>query len=71
MESPESVYLLKMVQQYKPGNKTEVNRGHETSADYIGDGEDYSMSFDVKDVIDLAFEGVVFGTHSMMANGKL
>ena len=53
------------------GNKAEVNRTQENFCDYIGIGEDYAMTFDVKDVIDLAFEGVIFSAQNAMANGKL
>lgn len=69
MEGSESSYLLKMVQQTK--NRSEANGVKEGSEDYAGVGDDHSMSFDVKDVIDLAVEGIVFNQPNKLSTGKL
>jgi len=71
IEGHESAYLLKMVQQIKLGNKGDSNGNSENSWDYIGAGDDHAMTFDVKDVIDLAVEGDLVGTQSKMQNGRL
>lgn len=69
MEGSESSYLLKMVQQTK--NRSEANGVREGSEDYAGVGDDHSMSFDVKDVIDLAVEGIVFNHPNKLSTGNL
>jgi len=60
-----------MVQQIKLVNRGDSNGSSENSGDYIGAGDDYAMTFDVKDVIDLAVEGDLVGTPSKMQNGRL
>ena len=69
LEGHDSAYLLKMVQQVKQGNKNDSNGVAEYSWDYIGAGEDYSMTFDLKDVIDLAVEGSLLSTQNKLNNG--
>ena len=69
MENHDSAYLLKMVQQTKFGARGEVNGVQESSASYTGSGEDYAMSFDIKDVVDLAIEGVAFDGQHKSHNG--
>ncbi|KAF1810253.1 hypothetical protein P152DRAFT_451346 [Eremomyces bilateralis CBS 781.70] len=49
--SPESRYVLKMVKKALPHN--EQSNGVSTADDYIGTGENHTMSFDTADVIDL------------------
>lgn len=68
MEGSESAYLLKMVQQTK--NKSEANGVKEVSEEYAGVGDDHSMSFDVKDVMDLAVEGIVFNHPNKLSTGN-
>lgn len=69
MEINESNYLLKMVQKIKSGVKTEANTGPELLNEYTGVGEDHAMSFDLKDVIDLAVEGATFDGRDKSQNG--
>lgn len=69
MEGSESSYLLKMVQQIK--NRSEANGVKEGSEEYTGIGDDHSMSFDVKDVMDLAVEGIVFNHPNKLSTGNL
>lgn len=71
IEGHESAYLLKMVQQIKLGNRGDSNGISEHPGDYIGAGDDYAMTFDVKDVVDLAVEGDLVGTQTKMQNGRL
>lgn len=67
MENQESVYLLKMVQQVH--EKGEPN-GTKDGNDYIGVGDDHTMTFDIKEVIHLTLEGVVFNTREKQQNGN-
>lgn len=67
MEGHDSAYLLKMVQQIS--NKGEINGAKEVIEEYIGVGDDCAMSFDIKEVIDLAVEGVVFNNRDRAQNG--
>lgn len=69
MEGSESSYVLKMVQQTK--NRSEANGVKEGSEEYAGIGDDHSMSFDVKDVMDLAVEGIVFNQPNKLPTGNL
>lgn len=69
MEGSESSYVLKMVQQTK--NRSEANGVKEGSEEYAGIGDDHSMSFDVKDVMDLAVEGIVFNQPNKLSAGNL
>ncbi|KAL8942856.1 MAG: hypothetical protein Q9211_001219 [Gyalolechia sp. 1 TL-2023] len=62
-------YLLKMVQKIRPGDKAEANGNSETHTDYIGSGEDHAMSFDTKDVVHLAVDGVTFDIRDKTQNG--
>lgn len=58
-----------MVQQVRSGSKNEVNGSPETSGEYIGIGEEHSMSFDIKDVADLAVDKVTFDHREKAQNG--
>ena len=69
MENNESTYMLKMVQQVKTIEKSEVNGTQDDMGAFTGFGEDHTMLFDVHDVIDLAVEGVGLGTHDKQQNG--
>ena len=69
VESHEPSYLLKMVQQIRFGNKSEVNGNQENLGEYIGIGDDYSMSFDIKEVADLAVDNVTFDHRDKSQNG--
>ena len=71
MEKEECKYLLKMVQQTRHGNKTEMNGVRETMSEYIGVGDDHAMSFNARDVVDLAVEGATIATQEKRSNGKL
>ena len=67
----EPAYLLKMVQQIKHAEKSDGANGiKSTSQDFIGIGEDHSLSFDIKDVVDLAVEGANFSAHEKQQNGN-
>lgn len=68
MDHYESAYLLKMVQQVH--DKGEVNGTKYCLNDYIGDGDDHAMAFDMKEVVNLAIEGVVFNSRDKPQNGK-
>ena len=64
-------YLLKMVQHTKFSEKNDgVNGVKDAFQDYVGIGEDHSMSFESKDVLHLAVEGVSFTAHETRTNGK-
>lgn len=69
MDSSESAYLLKMVQQIKTvrGEVSGVQDGPEV---LVGVGEDHAMSFEVKDVGGLSIEGLDFSAQDKLPNGK-
>lgn len=63
-------YLLKMVQHTKRIGKNEVVNGiRDSPKEYVGVGDDYPMSFEAKDVLDLAVEGVKVLDHERQLNG--
>lgn len=68
MDNQDSAYLLKMVKQIQ--EKGEVNGTKDSLNDYIGVGDDHAMAFDLKEVIDLAVEGVVFNIRDKPQNGN-
>lgn len=61
MENNESNYILKMVQQIKTTEKSEVNGAQDDMGVFVGTGEDHTVLFDIQDVADLAVEGVGLG----------
>ena len=70
MENNESTYILKMAQQIKPTEKSEVNGAQDDMGAFAGVGEDHIMLFDVQEVTDLAVEGVGLGAQDKHQNGK-
>lgn len=70
MENNESIYILKMVQQIKTTEKSEVNGTQGDMGAFVGVGEDHTMLFDIQDVTDLAVEGVVMGAQDKHQNGN-
>ncbi|KAL8721505.1 MAG: hypothetical protein Q9225_001850 [Loekoesia sp. 1 TL-2023] len=69
LEGNDQSYLLKMVQKIRSVDKAEPNGNYETHSDYIGSGEDHAMSFDMKDVVHLAVDGVTFDIREKALNG--
>lgn len=70
MDSDESAYLLKMVRQIKNIEKSQANGVQDNSATYIGVGDDYDMTFNVKDVTEFAVDGVQLSSQDRHQNGK-
>lgn len=70
MENNETTYILKMVQQIKTIEKSEVNGARDDLGALIGVGEDHTMIFDIQDVTDLAVEGVGLGAQDKLQNGN-
>ncbi|KAI4224673.1 MAG: hypothetical protein L6R36_004481 [Xanthoria steineri] len=68
-ENNEPRCSLQMVQKVRAADKAEMNGDHEVHDDYVGFGENYSMGFDMKDVIDVAVEGVIFDNREKLLNG--
>ena len=67
----EPTYLLKMVQQNKHTDKNEGANGvRDVVQDFVGTGDDYSMSFEFKDVVDFAVEGAIISTQEKQQNGN-
>jgi hypothetical protein len=71
MENEKYAHLLKMVQRKKLSEKGEMNGVEDVSSVFVGTDEDHIMSFDFKDVLDFAVDGVQFGTQDKQQNGKL
>lgn len=69
MENSESTYMLKMVQQIRTTDKSEVNGVQDDMGALVGVGEDHIMLFDIQDVTDLAVEGVGLGAQDKHQNG--
>lgn len=70
LEHNESTYILKMVQQIKTTEKSEVNGTQDEMGAFVGVGEDHTMLFDIHDVTDLAVEGVGLGAQDKHQNGN-
>lgn len=69
MDNNESTYLLKMVRRVKLNSEAESNGVINSEVEYIGSGEDHAMSFEAKDVIDLAVKDVTFNLQDRVQNG--
>ncbi|KAL9021315.1 MAG: hypothetical protein Q9185_001425 [Variospora sp. 1 TL-2023] len=70
LDGSDQAYLLKMVQKVRPSDKIEPNGSPDIYGDFIGSGEDYAMSFDTKDVVHLAVDGVTFDIRERAQNGQ-
>ncbi|KAI6800854.1 hypothetical protein KC361_g2108 [Hortaea werneckii] len=63
-------YVLKMVKRTKLPAQQQMNGDTELSAEYIGEGEDHSMAFDVQEAIDLSVKDVTTVDAKPMQNGS-
>ena len=70
MENNESSFILKMVQQIRTTEKSEVNGAQDDVGAYFGVGEDHTTLFDTQNVADLAVEGVGLGAQEKYRNGN-
>lgn len=70
MENNESSFILKMVQQIKTTEKSEVNGAQDEMGAFLGVGEDHTTLFDTQNVADLAVEGVGLGAQEKHQNGN-
>ena len=59
-ETGESTYVIKMARQTKSASRRQANGVSDAAADYVGTGSEHLMSFEMKDVVDLAVGGVTF-----------
>ena len=60
-----------MVRRVKLASEAESNGVVNSEVEYIGSGEDHAMSFEAKDVIDLAVKDVSFNVQDKGQNGKV
>lgn len=68
----EPAYLLKMTRQTKHADRNEGANGvKDVGQEYVGAGEDYSMTFEFKDVIDFAVEGAALAIQAKLQNGNI
>jgi len=70
MGNDESAYLLKMVRQIKNGEKGQANGIQEDTAAYVGVGDEHDMTFNVKDVAEVAIDGVQLSGQDKYQNGE-
>ncbi|KAI9796878.1 MAG: hypothetical protein M1833_005927 [Piccolia ochrophora] len=59
-EPGELAYVLKMVKYTKSSKDQEPNGVTDSAPEYVGTGGEYTMVFGIRDVVDLAVEGVSF-----------
>lgn len=70
LESPaKSVYILKMVKRTRLASHQQMNGNSELPDEYIGEGEDHVMTFDVQDTADLYVANVVTENAQATQNG--
>ncbi|SLM34481.1 LsmAD domain [Lasallia pustulata] len=69
LENNEPTYFFKMVRRVKLASEAESNGVVNSEVEYIGSGEDHAMSFEAKDVIDLAVKDVSFNVQDKGQNG--
>lgn len=71
LESPtRSVYILKMVKRIRLASHQQTNGNTELADEYIGDGEDHFMAFDVQETAELAVDSVDTANANAAQNGK-
>ena len=71
-ETTDAFWLLKMVKRKAAGSDRRPGGTDGASSGYIGSGPEHSMYFDIKDVVELAVDGVEFGDRSTKGpNGTL
>jgi len=72
LESSDSHYVLKMVKKVPLDAATKVNGSEQQAGEYTGHGADHVMTFDLKDVVDLAATEISMGSPSLKPlNGVL
>ncbi|KAF2651361.1 hypothetical protein K491DRAFT_607077 [Lophiostoma macrostomum CBS 122681] len=59
LDPTEMRYVFKMVKRVQPATESQVNGASETLDDYVGQGDDNVMSFDIGDVADFHVANVV------------
>lgn len=69
--SAKSVYILKMVKRTRLASHQQINGNTELPDEYIGEGEDHVMTFDVQDTADLSVANVVTANAHATQNGML
>jgi hypothetical protein len=68
--SAKNVYTLKMVKRTRLASQQQTNGNTELSDEYIGEGDDHIMHFDVQDTVDLSVANVVTANAHAAQNGK-
>ncbi|KAK5110100.1 hypothetical protein LTR62_006234 [Meristemomyces frigidus] len=68
-ESSRSKYTMKMVRQTRTQGDPHVNGNTDSQVEYVGEGEDHAMAFDVQDTMSLAVDGVDTSASSAQQNG--
>ena len=61
---------MKMVRQTRLASQQQTNGNTELAEEYVGEGEDHVMVFDVQDTVDLAVSGVVMASAQATQNGE-
>ena len=64
-----SQYTLKMVRQVRSSGEAHVNGDSDLLEEFIGEGEDHVMSFDLHDTVSLAVDEVVTASTQPAQNG--
>ncbi|KAF2771248.1 hypothetical protein EJ03DRAFT_325697 [Teratosphaeria nubilosa] len=64
-------YTMKMVRRTKSPSSQQSNGVTEAHADYVGEGDDHVMNFDVQDTVDLAVENVSTAFAKAKENGTV
>nr|POE85595.1 pab1-binding protein 1 [Quercus suber] len=68
--SARNQYVMRMVKRTESLSHQQPNGTTEASDGYIGEGEDYVMSFDVQDTIDLSAKDIITTTAQSTQNGS-
>lgn len=70
IESPaKSTYILKMARRTRLPSHQQTNGNTELAEEYVGEGQDHVMTFDVQDTVDFAVSGVVTASAQATQNG--
>ncbi|CAK4027913.1 Hypothetical predicted protein [Lecanosticta acicola] len=71
LELSKTQHIIKMARRTRPPTQQQANGNTGLSSEYIGQGEDYVMSFDVQDTVDLFVEDVSTAATATQQNGSV
>uniref|UniRef100_A0A2D3VJU2 LsmAD domain-containing protein n=1 Tax=Ramularia collo-cygni TaxID=112498 RepID=A0A2D3VJU2_9PEZI len=70
LESPKPQYILKMTRRLQSGGPPQTNGASDQAGEYVGEGDDHAMGFDIQDTADLFVSNVTTAAAPSQQNGS-